>query len=464
MIKTLSLKTKLILAFSLVAVISIASIVIYANLDSTRQVNNYMMRGGVYGLDNLVLRLEKYYQAEGTWEGVEHAAGMGQMMMSHGSTRGGANRVALLNANRKVIWSALSTITVGDILQPKDVNNALVLKDNAGETIGFLVVENASPVTINDISPFISRLRGVILIAGLLAAVAAIGMAVLIADQLLKPVKALTQAAGTLSAGDLSTRVEVEGTDELAVLGRTFNHMAANLESDEERKKALTADIAHELRTPLAVQRAQIEAMMDGVIPLDRDNLQTVANQAEFLTRMVEDLRLLAMADAGELKLELQKVQVEELVQKVIDQFKIQAQNDGTEVIFAAAENVRGVSMTTDPVRLTQIIHNLIANAFRYGKKGGRIEIDLNGNDKEMVLLVKDDGKGIPDEALPHIFERFYRHEKARDRETGGSGLGLSISKKLAVLLGGDLAAANHPGGGGIFTLTILDKVLTNAG
>lgn len=458
MIKSLSLKTKLILAFSFVAIVSIASIVGYANFDSTRQVNNYMMRGGVYGLNNLVIRLEKYYQSEGTWEGVDHAAGMGQMMMSHGSSRGGTNRVALLNANRQVVWSALSTLAIGDILQAKDINNALVLKNEAGGTIGFLVVENASTVTINDISPFISRLRGVILIAGMLAAVAAIGMAVLIANQLLKPVRALTQAAGNLSAGDLSTRVEVEGADELAVLGKTFNQMADNLEADEERKKALTADIAHELRTPLAVQRAQIEAMIDGVIPLDKENLQTVANQAEFLTRMVEDLRLLAMADAGELKLELQKVRVYDLVQKVIDQFKVQAQNDGTEVIFTAAENVRAGSVMTDPVRLTQIIHNLIANALRYGKRGGRVEIDLNGNDKEIFLTVKDDGKGIPAEALPHIFERFYRHEKARNRETGGSGLGLAISKKLAVLLGGDLTAANHPDGGGMLTLTLRDK------
>ncbi len=459
MIKTLSLKTKLILAFSFVVIISIASMVIYANLDSTRQVNNYMMRGGVYGLDNLVLRLENYYQTEGTWEGVDHAMGMGQMM-NRGNNRGSSNRVALLNANHQVIWSTLTNLAVGDVLQASDVKNALVLKNNLGKPIGYLVVENASSVTINDISPFISRLRGVILIAGILAAAAAIIMAVLISNQLLKPVRALTNAADHLSAGDLTTRVKIEGTDELAVLGKTFNHMAANLESEEERKKALTADIAHELRTPLAVQQAQIEAMMDGVIPLDKENLQTVANQAEFLTRMVEDLRLLAMADAGELKLELQNVQVDKLVQNVVDQFKAQAQYEGTNVTYTVESDVRGKLIFSDPVRLTQIVHNLVANALRYGKKGGHVEINLNGNGREMVLTVKDDGKGIPEEALPHIFERFYRHEKARDRETGGSGLGLAISKKLAVLLGGNLTAANHHGGGGLFTLTLRNEVV----
>ncbi len=460
MIKHLSLRAKLILAFSLVAIISIAAIIIYANLDSTRQVRNYFNRGGMYGLNNLVLRLEDYYQSEGTWDGVDHAVSMGQMMMNRGNIRGGGgvNRVALLDAKRKVVWSALTNYQIGDVLQSGEINNALLLNDASGEVVGYLVVENASSVTINDISPFIERLRGVILIAGILAAAVAVFMAILISNQLLKPVRALTRAADHLSAGDLSTRVKVEGSDELATLGRTFNQMAANLESEEERKKALTTDIAHELRTPLAVQKAQIEAMLDGVVPLDKENLMTIENQAEFLARMVDDLRLLAMADAGELKLEMQDIQAEELVQKVIDQFKVQAQNEEADLILNVSEEAKDKYLHSDPVRLTQIIHNLIANALRYGKKHGKVDVEISNIAGKTIITVSDDGNGIPEDALPHLFERFYRHEKARSRETGGSGLGLAISKKLAILLGGDLTAANLPQGGARFTLILPDK------
>jgi len=452
----LSLKNKLILAFSLVAIISIASMVIYANLDSERQLNNYLKQGGMYGLGNLVERLENYYETEGTWEGVSIAINTGQ-----GGNRGNSqrrnNHVALITTDLQVIKSEIDGFPVGKTLQNRELANSLVLNDTSGNVIGYLVVENPSNVTINDISPFISRLRKIIVVSGIAAALAAIILAILISNQLLKPVKALTAASGKLSAGDLSTRVMVKGKDELADLGRTFNQMAANLEAAEERKKALTADIAHELRTPLAVQRAQIEAMMDGILPLDQENLKIVVEQENLLTRMVEDLRLLAMADAGELKLEMQEIQVDILVSRVVGQYRGQANKEGTTIDLTMMGGTKGKTITADPDRLTQILNNLIANGLRYGRKGGQIEVKVKAVDHGMQFSVRDDGQGIPDSALPHLFERFYRHEKARSRESGGTGLGLAISKKLAVIMGGDLTAANDPRGGAIFTLVLPD-------
>lgn len=452
----ISLKNKLILAFSLVAIVSIASIVIYANLDSERQLNSYLNQGGMYGLGNLVLRLENYYKAEGSWEGVSITINTGQGG-NRGNTQRRNNRVALVDGNLEVIKSEIEGIPVGKTIQKRDLENSLVLDDGSGTVIGYLIVENPSDVTINDLSPFISRLREIVIVSGIAAALAAVIMAILISNQLLKPVKALTAASGKLSAGDLSTRVNVRGNDELAVLGRTFNQMATNLEALEGRKKALTADIAHELRTPLAVQMAQIEAMMDGVLPLDKDNLKIVTEQANLLTRMVEDLRLLAMADAGELKLELQEVQFDALVQRVMDQYQGHANQESTDLVLTMTADVKGKLVTADPDRLMQIMHNLITNALRYGKKGGRIEVEVKNANHGIQFSVRDDGQGIPDAAFPHLFERFYRHEKARSRESGGSGLGLAISKKLAVIMGGDLSAANDPRGGAVFTLFLPD-------
>lgn len=452
----LSLKNKLILAFSIVAVISIASIVIYANLDSERQMNVYLNQGGMYGLSNLVQRLEEHYASEGTWEGASITISTGQGG-NRGNTPRRNSRVALVNADLEVVESEIDGFPVGKVIQMRDLEKSLVLDDASGNVTGYLIVENPSSVTIEDLSPFVSRLREITIISGVAAALAAVIMAILISNQLLQPVKALTTASSKLSAGDLSTRVKVRGKDELAVLGKTFNQMAENLEAVEERKKALTADIAHELRTPLAVQRAQIEAMMDGVLPLDKENLIVVTEQANLLTRMVEDLRLLAMADAGELKLEMQKVQVYTLVQAVVDQYKGQANQEGTDLILTVTGDIKGKLITTDPDRLRQIMHNLIANALRYGKRGGCIEVEIASAAQGILFSVRDDGQGIPDSAFPHLFERFYRHEKARSRESGGSGLGLAISKKMAIIMGGDLTAANDPRGGAVFTLFLPD-------
>lgn len=448
----ISLKSKLILAFSLVAIVSISSIVIYANLDSERQLNNYLNQGGMYGLGNLVQRLENYYEAQNSWDGVSIAVSTGQ-----GGDRGNPlrknNRIALVSANLEVIKSEIDAFPAGKTVQEHDLKNSLELNDSAGNVIGYLIVENPSSVTMNDLSPFISRLREVIVVSGIAAAIAAVILAILISNQLLKPVRALTTASKKLSAGDLSTRVTVKGTDELAVLGKTFNQMASNLEALEERKKALTADIAHELRTPLAVQKAQIEAMTDGVVPLDKENLRIVKEQANLLTRMVEDLRLLAMADAGELKLNLQKIQFDVMVQRIVEHYKGQANQEGTAIDVIIADDVKGKFVMADPDRLMQIMHNLFSNALRYGKKGGQIEVVVKNNNDGIEFSVRDDGQGIPVSALPHLFERFYRHEKARNRESGGSGLGLAISKKLALIMGGDLRAANDPRGGAVFTL-----------
>ena len=256
----------MILAFITVAFAAIAGIVLYANLDSSRQLTMYMSRGGAYGLSDLVLQLEQYYQDNGTWTGVEQILDNTHRGSGMGNSRNPMNQLALIGTDGLVIWSTYTNLTVGSTVSQDDLNIAVVLRGVKDQLIGYLLSENVSMVQIGDISPFVQRIREVILWAGLLAAAVAVFLAILISNQLLRPVKALTEASARLSAGELSTRIDVKGRDELAVLGQTFNQMAQNLEIAEERKKALTADVAHELRTPIAVQKAQIEAMLDGVI------------------------------------------------------------------------------------------------------------------------------------------------------------------------------------------------------
>jgi signal transduction histidine kinase len=361
--------------------------------------------------------------------------------------------LTLTDASQAVVWSSADK-QVGSVLSKEDISDALIIND--GDRIaGYLVVENGAQVSVDEITPFVSRLREVLFYAGGLAVLLAIGLAIILSNYLLKPVKALTEASTELSSGIFSTRVDVTGNDEIAVLGRTFNKMAGNLELAEERKKSLTADVAHELRTPIAVQKAQLEGMIDGVLPVSEENLAIALQQTDFLSRMVDDLRLLAMADADEVKFEFMKIDLRQLVGKISAQFQAQLQLLGTQLTTVFIPEEGEIFIETDPNRLTQILQNLVSNAIRYGKKGGCISVTTQARKNRVAISVRDDGSGIPAAALPHIFERFYRHERARSRETGGTGLGLAISKKLSLLMGGDLYGENAPDGGAVFTLEL---------
>ena len=450
----LSLRIRMILAFSVVAITAVLGIVIFANLESERQVRTYIARGGQYGLTTLVEDLEAYYEDKGTWEGAESVIASSNFRGGRNNQRGQDSGMQLVDSNRAVVWSS-STGSVGTVLDKEAVSDAILLVNSRNKTIGYLLVDVSYQVQVDEISPFVAKLKNVVLYSGIVAAVLAIVVAILLSNYLLKPVKALTRASGQLSSGDLSTRVKVKGNDELTELANTFNQMAASLETAEERKKALTADVAHELRTPIAVQKAQLEGMIDGVIPVTNENLQTALQQTDFLSRMVDDLRLLAMAEAGELQFDERETDLRRIIEQLISQFSSQLQGDGTTLVTDFRGFEENPSVYIDPDRLTQILHNLLSNAQRYGKKGGVISVSCVREPSNVVIAVKDDGPGLPESAIPHLFERFYRHEKARSRETGGTGLGLAISRKLALLMGGDLTAGNHPAGGAVFTLKL---------
>jgi signal transduction histidine kinase len=240
--------------------------------------------------------------------------------------------------------------------------------------------------------------------------------------------------------------------------------MAASLEQSQDSRRALTADIAHELRTPLAVQRAQLEALQDGVYPLTTENLASALDQNLTLARLVDDLRMLALADSGALKLERAPTDLHTLTSRLVERFRPSAD---ARHIALSLESIPASSLKTgrltadrftvslDPLRVEQIIANLLSNALRHTPDGGRIVVRLGAQAGRLRLDVLDSGPGISPEALPHIFERFYRADRSRSRSEGGAGLGLAIARRLAELHGGVLEAANRPEGGAVFTLTL---------
>lgn len=451
------MRLRLLLSFALVVLVSVFSMVLVVQYTATNEVGQFMFAGGMSNTQDLVTSLEAYYQTHGSWQGVDslfasagHGMGRGGMMQSGGLM---GQRLRLADASGSLIVDTATPS--GGKLGATELEQAIPIHSGQN-VVGYLLAQSMMGFNRGDQSRLVSRLSNGALIAGLVGGGVSLLLSLLLAYGLLKPVGALTQAAGQLAEGDLSQRVTVRGSGELAVLARSFNHMADSLESAEASRRAMTADIAHELRNPLAVQRANLEALQDGVYPLTLQALQPILEQNLLLTRLVEDLRTLALAESGQLRLERAQTELPALVERVVARFEPQAMIRGIRM------NIRGKTQENvstpifiDPGRVEQILNNLLSNALRYTPDGGSIEISLERATGSLQVTVHDSGPGIPTEALPHIFERFYRFDRSRSRAAGGTGLGLAIARQLAEAQGGALTAANHPLGGASFTLTL---------
>lgn len=450
------MRSKLILSFGLVVLVTIATVVLVARLGTTQAVRGFMYRGGMTGSEELVAALEEFYAANGSWQGVESLfGGSGMHGMGRGQGQAGMGmmnqRLRLADADGNLVYDSQANRPTGS-LSPAELANAVTLQAGR-KTVGYFLAEGGMSFTRQQEINLVNRLTRAALTAALIGGGLALILALFLAYRLLAPIQQLTQAAEKLSRGDLSQRVPVQGKDELARLGQTFNSMAEGLQRLGEARRAMTADIAHELRNPLAVQRANLEALQDGVYPLTPEQLQPILEQNLLLTRLVDDLRALAMAEAGQLTLERMPTDLSELAGRMVERFSAQAEAAGVRLSLEAAPNLPRADI--DPGRVEQIITNLLSNALRYTPKAGKIDLQVSQQGNALQLRVHDSGPGIPAEALPHIFERFYRADRSRSRAEGGSGLGLAIARQFAEAHGGTLTAANHPQGGAVFTLSL---------
>jgi signal transduction histidine kinase len=451
------MRFRLFLSFAVIVLVAIASMLVIARQGAASEVRAFMFRGGMSGTQGLVGALEDYYAARGSWQGVEAllleaGPGRGHGMGPQGMGAMMNQRLRVADARGYLVADSLGG-DLGSQLSRAELNNGIALEAN-GQVVGYLLPEGGMAFTPGDETRLVSRITRAALIAGLVAGVASLLLAGVLAYQLLRPIHALTRAAEQMAQGDLSQRVQVHGDDELALLGQTFNRMATSLQHAEESRQAMTADIAHELRNPLAVQRASLEALQDGIYPLTPENLAPILEQNVLLSRLVDDLRTLALADAGQLKLESVPTDFASLVERLVERHIPQATAQQVELIYQKPPSPLP-PMDLDPLRVEQILGNLLSNALRYTPPQGRIEVTLSQATDKVQLTVRDSGPGIPDEALPYIFERFYRADRSRSRLKGGTGLGLAIARQLAQAHGGDLTAANHPQGGAALTLSL---------
>lgn len=284
---------------------------------------------------------------------------------------------------------------------------------------------------------FISSVNRSLLIAIALAGLVGLLLTLLLSQSILIPIDALTSASRAMEKGDLNQRVEVKSKDELGQLGKAFNSMAEGLNRLEQLRRNMVTDVAHELRTPLSNIRGYLEALRDGVVEPTPEAIASIHEEAMLLNRLVDDLQELALAEAGQLDLVRQPVDLREVVQKAVQSLNNQTSEKNVSIEVLLPDDLPLVE--ADAERMGQVLRNLINNAVINTPTGGEICIEARACDSQVAVSIKDNGVGISKEHLPFVFERFYRADRSRARLTGGAGLGLAIVKQLVEAQGGQV-------------------------
>lgn len=302
---------------------------------------------------------------------------------------------------------------------------------------------------------YLAAINDALWLAGGLAALAAVGVGLVLARQISGPIRHLTRAARRMAGGDLDQRVPVRSRDELGELAAAFNSMADAVGHQEQLRRRMAADIAHELRTPLAIIQADLEAMLDGVRPVSPEAVADVHQETRLLSRLIDDLRDLSLAETGQLPLQKQPTDLGELARASAARFAPRAEEKGVGLEVEAAEDLSRADV--DPDRISQVLGNLLENALRHTPPGGRVELRVGPGERPATLqaTVRDTGPGIPAEHLPNVFEHFYRADHARSRKDGGSGIGLAVVKQLVEAHGGRVWVESPPGQGTTFGLVL---------
>ncbi len=301
---------------------------------------------------------------------------------------------------------------------------------------------------------FQAALNEILLIATTLAFVTAVFISTFVTRRIVKPIQAMETASRHIAAGNYAERVQVVGEDELADLAHSFNQMAHTLAQTEERRRQLIGDVAHELKTPLSSLKSVMEGLVDGVLPAEAATFLDAQREVSRLQRLVHDLEELSRAEAGEMSLELAWMPPTAFVETAVSRLAHQYEDKGVALRTELPDTLPQVHV--DQGRMTQVMLNLLGNALQYTPAGGEVVVTTRSQPDHLLIAVKDNGQGIAPDALPHIFERFYRVDKSRSRTGGGSGIGLTISQHIVAAHNGRLTATS-PGldQGSTFTIAL---------
>jgi signal transduction histidine kinase len=447
-----SLSLKLALAFIIVAVIGVVLVALFVRQQTQREFDQFVLRR--YQAD-LIVDLSAYYQQNGGWQNLNAITVRGPNR--HFGPRGGESfpaPVILTDAQGSVIYGGRH-YEPGHQLSPASLQNAVPVEVD-GETVGWVqfidlpgqeVVVLGSPE-----SEFLQSVNRAILFGTLGAVVVALFVGIILARTISRPVREVTEATRIVAEGNLGYQVPVRTKDELGELAASFNQMSDDLAQSNEQRRQMTADIAHDLRTPLSVILGYMESLSTGKLQPSQQTFEIMYAKGRHLQHMIEDLRTLAMADAGELPLTRRPVEPGILLEHTALAHMVQAQEQGVTIRVEIDPGL--LQIEVDPERMGQVFGNLVSNALRYTPEGGEIILSATGDGSSVQLKVKDTGAGIDPADLPHIFSRFYRSDRSR-QQNGESGLGLAIARSIVEAHGGSLTVASKLGQGTTFTIII---------
>ena len=465
-----------------VVTVTAVTMAVFVNFYFGTQLNVYVDNVAENQAIQIAPILQSYYATTGSWDNVGKLL-IGEVefaIESRSNIRGGLGRVGintyrrmgplniplflrgqrLILADEKevVIFDSSQKHSLGEseitlnsrfIFKTEKLKQSSVEMYHENQFIGFLFIGKAFESTIE--KGFVNRFNTWLIITAFTSSAFAIIIGLILSRRITAPMRNLMKATERFSLGQFEQKIENEGPDELGQLTKSFNTMAEQLELNENQRRRLFADIAHELRTPLAVIQATIEGMTEGVIETNQKEMVRALDQTKTLNRIVEDLRLLSLAESKQLELKKDHINIDQLVNEVIEDLTPISEESGCKLIF----NTR--SQTTvfiDQYRIKQVLSNLIINALKQVNCEA-IEINTSIYDEFCIVSVTDSGPGISKEDQKHIFDRFYRVDASRSRTSGGTGLGLAIVKSLIEAHNGKIYVKSTAGDGATFSFEI---------
>ncbi|MFJ6088688.1 MULTISPECIES: sensor histidine kinase efflux regulator BaeS [Pseudomonas] len=459
----LSISTKLFGAVLTSVLFVILSMGLATGWSFGRGFLGYINEQALLRMEPVLPRLAAAYEREGNWEFIRdnphrwfeimrpepgEESKLRKLKLPPTSDLTGALfRIALLDQDKHLVIG-YQAIDDDALLRPVEVN---------GRTVGWLAASPFQNVTEAGGERFFKYQLRTSLGVGVASLLLAMLIAWWISRTLLDPVKRVAAATHRLAAGEYSNRVAVASNDEVGQLARDFNQLAYTLERNEQMRREFMADVSHELRTPLSVLRGELEAIEDGVRKLDRQSMQSLQNEVGMLSKLVDDLYELSLADVGALTYRKSECSLNELLALSVAMFQERCQAARLQVEMKLPE--RPMQLDADPKRLQQLFANLLENTLRYTDAGGQLRIRACVEGDNLRVDFIDSGPGVDAEQLLRLFERFYRGEASRNRASGGAGLGLAICRSIALAHGGSLDADHSPLGGLWLTLRLPGKV-----
>jgi signal transduction histidine kinase len=442
-----SLRFRLTLSFVLVIVVAIGTVSIFTSQATKSRIQAYDKQTEQVKLDRAKCLIGQLLASGGDLTSVqvpvEHMANLYAQSIIMTDTSG----MVVADSRKLYIGKQYDPSWLGEGQQAQPIVNG-------SQSLGTLYLSSdvLSQTGVGSLLALSSSVNWFLLLGGVLALIAALIIVLFISRRLSAPIHELTLATRRVGSGDFTAKVSPAGGDEVGELVLNFNSMAADLSQAEERRRNLIADVAHELRTPVADIQAYLEAIHDGLMPASQSNLDSIYNDIILLSRLINDLQLLALADTGRLGLVRKPEDISQLVTAAVASMRPQIDAGGLNITLDLPELPK---VQIDGQRVSQVLRNLLDNAVRHTPQGGTIAIGAHDGNGSIQLTIYDTGEGISPEDLPHVFDRFYRVDKSRTRSTGGSGLGLTIAKRLIEAHGGAITVQSELGKGSRFSFTL---------